>query len=135
MQASVQRDPVFGTDIYASVRADFGEFELSFYVATQLAARQAMIFHGDEGYIEVAAPFNAGIYDDHRVTVHDRSHAQAQVFRFPAAQQYRLQVEAFARAAQGEDVPVFRLEDSVRNQKLIDAVYRAGDKDGGWEVV
>src|SRR5690606_32929068 len=45
VSATVERDPAFGTDIHASVRADFGTFELSFYVATQLAARQAMTFH------------------------------------------------------------------------------------------
>lgn len=135
VQASVERDPNFGTDRFASVRADFGTFELLFYVATQLAARQVMVFHGNEGFIEVEAPFNAGVYGDPIVRVHDRSHTQAQIFRFPAAHQYRFQVEAFARAARGEATTVFTLEDSVRNQKLIDAVYRAGDKDGGWEAV
>ena len=134
VQASVERDQTFGTDIYASMRADFGTFELSFYVATQLAARQSMVFHGDAGFIEVAAPFNAGGYDHHCVTLHDRDHREAQVFRFPGAQQYRLQAENFARAARGEDAPVFTLEDSVKNQKLIDAIYRAGEKDG-WEPV
>ncbi len=134
VQASVERDPTFGTDIYASMRADFGTFELSFYVSTQLAARQSMVFHGDAGFIEIAAPFNAGGYDHHRVTLHDRDHAQAQVFRFPGTQQYRLQAQNFARAARGEDAPVFTLEDSVKNQKLIDAIYRAGEKDG-WEPV
>lgn len=135
VQATVERDATFGTDTYSSVRADFGTFELSFYLATQLAARQAMVFHGDDGFIEVASPFNAGLYDDHRVTLHNRGHAEAQTFRFPGAQQYRLEVEAFARAARGEDAPVFALEDSVRNQKVIDAIFRAGEKDGGWEPV
>ena len=134
VQASVERDQTFRTDIYASMRADFGTFELSFYVATQLAARQSMVFHGDAGFIEVAAPFNAGGYDHHCVTLHDRDHREAQVFRFPGAQQYRLQAENFARAARGEDAPVFTLEDSVKNRKLIDAIYRAGEKDG-WEPV
>lgn len=135
VQARIERDPKFGTDIHASVCADFGEFELSFYVATQMAARQMMVFHGDAGSIEVAAPFNAGIYGDHRVTVHDRVRGQAQVFRFPDAQQYRLQVEAFARVAKGEVAAIFSLEDSVRNQKVIDAIYRAGELDGGWEAL
>ena len=135
VQASVTRDPAFGTDIFSSVRADFGAFELSFYVATQMAARQTMVFHGDAGFIEVASPFNAGLYDHHRITLHDRSHTEATVFRFPGVQQYRLQAESFARAARGEKVPVFTLEDSVNNQKLIDAIYRAGDKGEGWEPV
>ena len=134
VQATVERDPTFGTDIYSSVRADFGSFELSFYLATQLAARQSMVFHGDKGFIEIGSPFNAGIYDDHRVVLHNQNHSEAQVFRFPATQQYRLQVEAFGRAAKGEDAPIFSLEDSVNNQKMIDAIFRAGES-GGWEAV
>ncbi len=135
VQASVERDEVFGTDVYASVRADFGGFELSFYTSTQMALRQFMVFHGDKGFIEVAAPFNAGVYGHHEVTLHDQSRGQSQVFRFPGALQYRLQVEAFVRAARGEEAAVFTLEDSVKNQKVIDAVFRAGEKDGGWEPV
>lgn len=137
VQATVERDKTFGTDIYSSVRADFGGFELSFYLSTQMAARQAMVFHGDEGFIEVASPFNAGLYDHHRVELHNQKHTQAQVFRFPGVQQYRLEVEAFARAAQGGGSGkerVFTLEESVANQKVIDAIFRAGDKDG-WEAV
>ena len=134
MQASVERDPKFGTDIYASVKADFGGFELSFYVSTQMAARQTMAFHGDRGFIEVASPFNAGLYDHHRVDRHDQSRGETRTFRFPGASQYRLQVEAFARAAAGEFSPVFTLEESVKNQKAIDAIYDAGEA-GGWVEV
>src|SRR5690606_22057311 len=125
----------FGTDIHASVRADFGGFELSFYVSTQLALRQTMAFHGDAGLVEVAAPFNAGTYEHHVVTLSDRHRGESQVFRFAGAQQYRLQVEAFARAAQGGDAHVFTLEESVKNQKVVDAIFRAGDRDGGWEPI
>ncbi|MBN9242397.1 MAG: Gfo/Idh/MocA family oxidoreductase [Mesorhizobium sp.] len=139
VQATIERDKTFGTDIYSSVRADFGDFELSFYLSTQMAARQAMVFHGDAGFIEVASPFNAGLYDHHRIELHNHNHAEAQVFRFPGTQQYRLEVETFARAAQsgekgGGKERVFTLEESVLNQKVIDAIFRAGDKDG-WETV
>jgi predicted dehydrogenase len=99
-----------------------------------MAARQLMVFHGEEGFIEVHAPFNAGLYDHHRIELHDRNHTEAKVFRFPDTRQYRLEAEAFARAAQGEAVPVFTLEDSVKNQKVIDAIYRAGEA-GGWVPV
>lgn len=134
VQATIERDKTFGTDIYSSVRADFGEFELSFYLSTQMAARQIMVFHGDRGFIEVASPFNAGLYDDQRVTLHNQNHSQAEVFRFPGAQQYRAQVEAFARAARGGSDRVFTLEESILNQKVIDAIFRAGDREG-WEAV
>ncbi len=134
VQASIERDARFGTDIYSSVRADFGGFELSFYLSTQLAARQNMVFHGDKGFIEVASPFNAGLYDDHVVTLHNQDHDGAQVFRFPGAQQYRLQVDAFVRAARGGADRIFTLEESILNQKVIDAIFRAGEHDG-WEPV
>ncbi|MBZ9849796.1 Gfo/Idh/MocA family oxidoreductase [Mesorhizobium sp. CA14] len=134
VQANIERDKNFGTDIYSSIRADFGDFELSFYLSTQMAARQVMVFHGEKGFIEVFAPFNAGLYDHHRIELHNQNHTEAQVFRFPGTQQYRLECEAFVRAAQGGKDRVFTLEESVLNQKVIDAIFRAGDKDG-WEPI
>ncbi|RUW87386.1 Gfo/Idh/MocA family oxidoreductase, partial [Mesorhizobium sp. M8A.F.Ca.ET.059.01.1.1] len=72
VQATIERDKTFGTDIYSSIRADFGDFELSFYLSTQMAARQVMVFHGEKGFIEVFSPFNAGLYDHHRVELHNQ---------------------------------------------------------------
>ncbi|KEA01362.1 oxidoreductase [Brucella melitensis] len=48
VRASVEYDPGFGTDRYANVSARFDGFDLTFYVATQLAGRQCMVFHGDK---------------------------------------------------------------------------------------
>ncbi|WP_274423514.1 Gfo/Idh/MocA family protein [Chelativorans sp. YIM 93263] len=134
IQATVERDPKFGTDIYASVKADFGAFEMSFYVSTQMAARQQMIFHGDKGFIDVATPFNSRVYGDDCVTLHSADHASATVYRFSDQRQYRLQAEAFVRAVNGEAVSIFTLEESLHNQKVIDAIFRAGEHDG-WEAV
>ncbi|WP_422372252.1 Gfo/Idh/MocA family protein [Hoeflea sp.] len=134
VQATVERDPEFGTDRYASVKADFGDFELSFYCSTQMALRQLMVFHGDKGYIEVTAPFNAGDYGHATVRLHNAGHDGAETFRFPGVRQYRLQAEAFVRKVQGGNEEIFTLEQSVLNQKLIDAVYRAAEHDG-WEKV
>ncbi len=99
-----------------------------------MAARQVMVFHGDKGFIEVHGPFNAGDYEHHRIELHNQKHDQAFVFRFPGVRQYRLEVEAFARAAAGGKDPVFTLENSVLNQRMIDAILRAGEHDG-WEKV
>ncbi|MDW6024551.1 Gfo/Idh/MocA family oxidoreductase [Mesorhizobium sp. BAC0120] len=134
VQATIERDKKFGTDIYSSIRADFGEFELSFYLSTQLANRQLMVFHGDKGFIEVRSPFNAGLYEHHKIELHNQGHTEATVFRFPGTQQYQLEVETFARVAQGSKEDIFTLESSVANQKVIDAIFRAGDKEG-WEAV
>ena len=134
VQASTDRDPDFGTDIYSSVRADFGDFELSFYISTQLAHRQVMVFHGDKGFIEVKSPFNADRNGAEDIELTNQNHGQSRHFRFQDARQYRREVEAFSRAALGGDEEIVTLESSVMNQKLIDAIYRASEKDG-WETV
>jgi len=134
VQATVEFDPNFGTDRYASVKADFGGFDMSFYCSTQMAARQLMIFHGEDGYIEVTAPFNSGDYGHPTVLLEKSGHDHATTFRFGGVRQYRLQAEAFVRKVNGEAEEVFTLEQSVLNQKFIDSVYRAAKHDG-WENV
>lgn len=134
VQAVVRRDPDFGIDIYSSVKADFGGFELSFYIATQMANRQVMVFHGTEGFIEVKSPFNADRYGAEEIELNNQKHNVSQVFRFPDSRQYRRQTEAFAKAVAGEASEIVTLESSVKNQRFIDAIYRAGEHDG-WETV
>ncbi|HBF30002.1 Gfo/Idh/MocA family oxidoreductase [Rhizobium sp.] len=134
VQAVTERDAEFGTDIYSSVKADFGSFDMSFYIATQMASRQIMVFHGEEGFIEVKSPFNADRWGAEEVELSNQSHGQSQIFRFPDSRQYRREIEAFAKAAAGEAVEVVTLENSKANQRFIDAIYRASEKDG-WEAV
>lgn len=133
LQATVEFDPKFGTDRYASVRADFGSFELTFYISTQLANRQTIAFHGDKGFIEVSSPFNSNLYEGDEVRLHDSGHRGTTVFRYTGVNQYRLEAEAFVRATRGAG-EVMSLESSKLNQRVIDAIYAAG-KSGGWETV
>ena len=133
VRASIERDPDFGTDRHASVQAEFDGFELRFHVSTQLAARQGIAFHGDGGYVEVAAPFNSNLYEGDEVRLHDRHHSRMRTFRYTGIDQYALEIEAFARAATSGDASgLFPLEDSVKNQRVIDAIHRAG-RTGRWE--
>lgn len=125
--ATLDRDAGFGTDIFANITMRFDDFDLSFYVATQLAQRQVMVFHGDKGFIEVQTPFNAGLYDSDRVTLHNADHSRAETFAFAGVQQYQHQVDTFVRHVNGEDVPIFTLEQSLANQRAIDAIYRAAE--------
>ena len=134
IQAVTERDPEFGTDIYSSVKADFGDFELSFYISTQMANRQVMVFHGTEGFIEVKSPFNADRYGAEELELTNRGHSESTIFRFPDSRQYRREAEAFASAALGQGAEVVSLESSKLNQKVIDAIYRASEKDG-WEPI
>ena len=134
VSASIRRDLEFGTDVWASVRADFGEFELSFYCSTQMDLRQHMVFHGENGWIEVTAPFNARDYGTAKVRLHRESNNEVQEFRFANNTQYRLQAESFVRSARGGDDPVFTLENSKLNQRVIDAIYTAGETES-WAKV
>ena len=132
--ANIEIDPATGVDIHAAVRADFGSFDLEFYCSGRMALRQSMVFHGDAGFIEVHAPFNAGVYDHPRIDVHDRHHRQATTFRFPGVQQYLLEVEAFAAVASGHSGTVLSLGDSLATQLAIDAAFESSTT-GGWVTV
>lgn len=130
----VERHAAFGTDTFSHALIEFDGFHLSFYLSTQLAARQQMTFHGDRGFINVTAPFNAGVYGGERIELHAADHAEEQVFTFNDARQYRRLVEDVAAAAMGADRPYVDLENSRANQRVVDAVFRAGDVDGWVDV-
>lgn len=134
VQANVEFDPQLKTDRYANVHAEFPGFDMTFYVSTQLGNRQTMVFHGDKGFIELSAPFNSNLYEGDEVRVHNGGHNETRVFRFTGLNQYVLEIEAFARAAAGKKQALFSLEESILNQRVIDAIYKAG-KSGRWQKV
>ena len=134
VQASVEFDPKMKTDRYANVHAEFPGFDMTFYVSTQMGNRQTMVFHGDKGFIELSAPFNSNLYEGDEVRVHNGSHSETRVYRYTGLNQYVYEIEAFARAAAGKKQSVFSLEESMLNQRVIDAVYKAG-KSGRWQKV
>ena len=96
-----------------------------------MALRQIMVFHGEKGFIEVHAPFNAGDYDHHRIELHNQNHTRGTVYRFPATRQYKLEAETFARAAAGRQRRGVHAGGLGQNQKVIDAIFRAGERMDG----
>ena len=119
-------DETFGTDSFASAHISFDSFDLNFYVSTNMALRQTMCFHGEQGFIEMSAPFNADHYDQARITLHNQNYSETQIYTFSSVNQYRLQWEALARAVQSkDDTELFSLTNSVQNQQVIDAIYRS----------
>ena len=129
LEAKIDFDPKFKTDRYASVRADFGDFEQSFYISTQMGLRQTCVFHGDKGFIELSAPFNSNLYEGDEVKLHNQNHSETKVFRYTGLNQYRLEAEVFAKACisgkKKDLADVFSLEDSYKNQRVIDAIYKS----------
>jgi predicted dehydrogenase len=113
-----------GIDATARVWARFPGFTMDFYVSMRMAARQVMVFHGEGGWIAVHAPFNAGSYGDEVVEI--RTEASAlRLERFPRADHYRAQADAFnASVLDGADYAC-PLEFSRGNQRMIDMIYAA----------
>ncbi len=132
--STIEFDPKFKTDRYASAQVQFDTFDLSFYVSTQMALRQSIVFHGDKGFIELSAPFNSNLYEGDEVRLQNRNHTETKVFRYTGVNQYKLQVESFARAAAGRKQEYFSLEDSYANQRVIDAMYLSA-KRSAWVKV
>lgn len=130
-RSSIRFDPDFGVDVYTRAELEFQSFGMSFYCSTQLALEQRIVFHGENGRIVLQAPFNAGLFDFDQVSLHDQGNEEIQSFRFSRVNQYRLEVEAFVRAAADRSAPHFSLESSFANQAVLDAIF-AADKSGGW---
>lgn len=91
-----------GVDIWAQVTGimagPLGRFTYSSMTSMRLCNRQEVTFQGDKGMVRVAsAPFNANVFDVAEIELH-RSGMQIVTERFPTANQYVLQVEAFGRS-------------------------------------
>ena len=133
----IDRDPLLGTDRIASVLLDFPGGQAVFTCSTQLIPYQRVHFLGTHGRIEIEIPFNAPNDRPTRLFVDstgDLSFSGIVTETFPAADQYTLQGDAFARAIlENLAVPV-PIEDSIANMAVIDAIFRSGDS-GRWEAV
>ena len=135
--ALIERDPKLGTDRLASAILDFPSGHAIFTCSTQLIPFQRVQILGTKGRIELEIPFNAPSDRPTRIFIDssgDLTFSGITVEEFPAADQYTLQGDAFARAVLGNtEVPV-PLEDSIGNMAVIDAIFRSG-KSGQWETV
>ena len=115
--------PPSGVDTFARVWADFDSFTMSFYCGMMQHASQHMLFHGQDGWIALSAPFNANVFGDCRVDWTTRGeHRSAQ---FNAVNQYTLMLENFRKSALTGAPFACPLEDSRANQAMIDAIFAA----------
>lgn len=113
-----------GVDIFARVWADFPDFTMSFYCGMMQTRRQHMIFHGQDGWIELSAPFNGAVYGDCRVEWKGLD-GVLQTERFNNVNQYALMLENFADSAATGAPFACPLESSRANQAMIDAIFDA----------
>ena len=114
-------------DVWAHVTGIFAgnghRFPYSAVTSMRMFNRQEMTFHGDKGVIRVASgPFNAGIHDQAEVQIDCPGLART-VERFPAANHYVLQVEAFGRSVRAGAAYPCPLEFTKGTQAMIDRVF------------
>lgn len=129
VRALIETDPVGGTDIVSRVSCDFDEFSLDYYVSTRMAQRQDVVFHCENGWIRVRAPFNTGVYGEAVVEICATPEAR-RLERFPRIDHYQLQVESFAEAVRAGHPFPCSLEFSRGNQRAIDALFDSGARSG-----
>lgn len=114
-----------GVDTFAHVVARFPSFTYAGYTSMRMANRQQVTFHGEGGVLTVAnGPFNANVHDLAQVTV-DLPGGVRRTERFPTANHYVLQVEAFSRAVRDGTRYEPSLEFSRGTQRMIDMVLAA----------
>lgn len=133
----IDRDPEMKTDRLTSALLDFAPGQASFLCSTQLVPFQRMQVFGTKGRIEIEIPYNIPPDRPSRIFVDDGSELagrSARLEEFPTADQYTIQGDAFSRAIlENKEVPV-PLEDALANMKVIDAVFRAGERQD-WIVI
>ena len=118
-----------GIDVTAHVRAAFPGFRFSATTSMRMHGRQEMTFHGTEGLLRLTAPFNAGVFGEARLEHHRNAHhggaMSVTVERWPEANHYVLQVEAFGRSLREGVAYPWTLEDAKGTQAMIDAALAA----------
>ena len=114
-----------GVDVFAQVTGRFGSmaegFTWSSMTSMRLFPRQEITYQGDDGLIRLTAPWNANVFGEARVELH-RPGLSVTTERYPAARQYKLQVEAFGRSIREGAPWPWPLEQAKGTQALIDRI-------------
>lgn len=136
----VDRDPVLGTDRLTSALLDFGsERQLGFTVSTQSVPFQRVQVVGTTGRIELFVPFNAARGGQMKLALDEGGQldgSSVSIETLPAADQYRLEVEAFSRRVrEGASLENSSgLADAVAQARVIDALWQS-ERSGRWEPI
>lgn len=119
-----------GIDTFAQVAGimdgPHGRFTYNSMTSMRLYNRQVVTFQGDKGMIRLdGGPFNANVNDMAEVELHQNGNRVC-TERFPTANQYVLQVEAFGHSVRTGAPYAPSLEFVKGTQAMMDTVYRVG---------
>jgi predicted dehydrogenase len=110
-------------DVWSHCTARFPSFHYTGVVSMRMSPWQDVTFHGTDGVMRLTAPFNPGSYGEAQIELHRPTAPMAvETLRFPAANHYVNQLEAFAATVlDGAEYPC-SLEFVQGTQKMMDAV-------------
>jgi predicted dehydrogenase len=126
-----------GVDYMASMILDFGGHHAVGTCSTQLAHAQRITITGTLGRVEIEIPFNAPADRPCRIFVEDSPPGAVpdrRTVEFETCDQYTIQGDLFSKAALDGAPAPYPLEDSVKNMRVIDALFHSGSA-GTWEPV
>ncbi|MCU0828104.1 MAG: Gfo/Idh/MocA family oxidoreductase [Tabrizicola sp.] len=128
ISARIRRDN--GVDVFAQVAATMegprGRFTYGSMTSMRMYNRQVATFQGTKGMIRLeGGPFNANVNDLAEVELHQNGN-RVTVERFPTANHYKLQVEAFGRTVRTGAAYPCPLEFVRGTQAMMDRVYAVG---------
>ncbi len=117
-----------GVEIWAQVAATMqgpaGRYTYNSMTTMRAYNRQVVTFQGTTGMIRLeGGPFNAGVNDMAEIELHKGGN-RTLIERFPALNQYQLQVEAFGRSVREGAPFAWTLENAKGTQAMIDWAYR-----------
>ena len=135
--ALIEESPATAVDWMASMILDFDGRHAAGTCSTQLAHGQRITIAGTNGRIEIEIPFNAPPDRPCRIFVEDAPPGAVpdrHTVEFETCDQYTIQGDLFSQAVLEGTAAPYPLEDSVKNLRVIDALFRSGAT-GRWEEV
>ena len=111
------------TSTWVAMRA--GDVRFNFHLSMRTTKHQQMTFFGSDGTMTLTMPFNAHYWGEAEIHL-TRSETEVEVIRFPATDQYILQVEAVSAYAIDGVTFGNPLEFTQGTQAALDAIFALG---------
>ena len=136
--ALAHMDPAFNVDRLVSAIMAFPDgAQATFVCSTEAVLYHGVQIYGTSGRIMLENPFNPAPDSPCRIFVDDGTklaNASARAEVVAPADQYMIQIERFSEAIRTGKPQAVPLEDSVKNMRVMDALFRSMES-GRWEAV
>ncbi len=129
---TVEFDPDFKVDRFASAILDFGTATATFSCSTQMVPYQRVNILGTEGRFEIEIPFNAPVDRPCRTWL--QKGEDIETIDIPICNQYTIQAELFAQAILNDTPVPTPLSDAIGNMKVIESILESAEKNEWIEI-